>query len=81
MRKILLNDKMSKFLLAGNSNFKRLFLTFAEVRANNVNCLKDLDQSVKKCADLRSQAAEANGRLLRCQQKHASGMYSGGQLR
>ena len=38
---------------------------------NNRN-VAELERSLKKCADLRSQTAEANGRLLRNQQKHAS---------
>jgi len=63
-------DLMLSTLL--NTRLAIVIKELTEVRANNVNCLKDLDQSVKKCADLRSQAAEANGRLLRCQQKHAS---------
>ena len=57
-----------------NTRLAMVIKELTEVRANSDRCFNDLDQSVKKCADLRSQAAEANGRLLRCQQKHASGI-------
>ena len=43
-----------------------------ELRVQNERNQTDLERSVKKCADLRSQTAEANGRLLKCQQKHAA---------
>ena len=43
-----------------------------ELKCQNNRNVVELERSLKKSADLRSQTAEANGRLLRCQQKHAS---------
>ena len=43
-----------------------------ELKSQNNRNVVELERSLKKSADLRSQTAEANGRLLRCQQKHAS---------
>ena len=42
-----------------------------ELRLQNERNQADLERSLKKCGELRSQTAEANGRLLKCQQKHA----------
>lgn len=53
----------------------RLFLTVKELnemRSQKESCVNELDRSVKKCAEFRSQAAEANGRLLRDKHKHHS---------
>ena len=43
-----------------------------ELRLQNERNQADLERSLKKCGELRSQTAEANGRLLKCQQKHAA---------
>ena len=58
-----------------NTRLAMVIKELTELRSQNESCVSQLEQSVKKCAELRTQAAEANGRLLRCQQKHASGTY------
>ena len=58
-----------------NTRLAVVIKELTELRSRNESCVSQLEQSVKKCAELRTQAAEANGRLLRCQQKHASGTY------
>ena len=58
-----------------NTRLAVVIKELTELRSRNESCVSQLEQSVKKCAELRTQAAEANGRLLRCQQKHASGIY------
>ena len=68
-----LTDLMLTSLL--NTRLAMVIKELTELRVNNDRCTNDLEQSMNKCADLRSQAAEANGRLLRSQQKHASGTY------
>ena len=68
-----LTDLMLTSLL--NTRLAMVIKELTELRVNNDRCTNDLEQSMNKCADLRSQAAEANGRLLRSQQKHASGIY------
>ena len=68
-----LTDLMLTSLL--NTRLAMVIKELTELRVKNDRCTNDLEQSMNKCADLRSQAAEANGRLLRSQQKHASGIY------
>ena len=68
-----LTDLMLTSLL--NTRLAMVIKELTELRVKNDRCTNDLEQSMNKCADLRSQAAEANGRLLRSQQKHASGTY------
>lgn len=65
-----LTDLMLTSLL--NTRLAMVIKELTELRVKNDRCTNDLEQSMNKCADLRSQAAEANGRLLRSQQKHAS---------
>ena len=67
-----LTDLMLTSLL--NTRLAMVIKELTELRVKNDRCTNDLEQSMNKCADLRSQAAEANGRLLRSQQKHASGI-------
>lgn len=44
----------------------------SDLRSQNDRCVNELERSVKRYADLRSQTAEANGRLIQCQKKHHS---------
>ena len=55
-----------------NARLSLVVKELSELKSQNNQNVSELERSLKKCADLRSQTAEANGRLLRCQQKHAS---------
>lgn len=55
-----------------NARLGLVIKELSELRLINDRNATDLDRTLKKSADLRSQAAEANGRLLRSQQKHAA---------
>ena len=60
------------FITLLNARLALVVKELNELRTQNDRNQADLERSVKKCADLRSQTAEANGRLLKCQQKHAA---------
>jgi hypothetical protein len=63
------NDGSFSVLL--NARLGLVVKELTEMRSENDRNASNLERSLKKCTDLRSQTAEANGRLLRCQHKHA----------
>ena len=63
-------ESLSMSLL--NARLSLVVKELNELRTQNDRCVSELERSVRRCADLRSQTAEANGRLLKCQQKHHS---------
>ena len=65
-------ENHSVFVTLLNARLALVVKELNELRTQNDRNQTDLERSVRKCADLRSQTAEANGRLLKCQQKHAA---------
>ena len=73
-QEVSMNDSEEKSLILTTLLSTRLSLVVKELsdlRSQSDRCVNELERSMKKCADLRSQTAEANGRLLRLQQKQA----------
>lgn len=60
------------FIALLNARLGLVIKELSELRQQNDRNAADLDRSLKKSADLRSQTAEAHGRLLKLQQKHTA---------
>ncbi len=67
-----LTSEETGYLALLNARLGIVIKELSSLKSENNRNVNELERSLKKCTDLRSQAAEANGRLLRNQQQHVS---------